>query len=287
MVVDGGRAFGEFDLGRLVVAPYLWDQGIRHIHYLVASHPQLDHIGGLIFLMERFSIGEVWTNGVEREGEFYQQFKATLKQKGLTERKISREDAPQSIGPCLVHFLNPAPVSSLADPLKLSRTSLPVRQAGPSQNNRSIVLKLSCYSYSVILTGDIEQTAEQDLSRLGSLLEATVIKVPHHGSRGSIETAFLEAVSPKVAVISVGAHNPYGHPAPEVLQVYQRLGSRIFRTDHQGAILIEAREGLLRVRKFRDLVLKPVEWDTEMLFSEWGNIRRLLHPPFSLVLDKG
>jgi competence protein ComEC len=146
---------------------------------------------------------------------------------------------------------------------------------------------LSCYSYSIILTGDIEETAERDLSSLGGLLKATVIKVPHHGSRGAIEPAFLKAVSPEVAVISVGARNSYGHPAPEVLRAYQQLGSRIFRTDHQGAILIEAGEGILRVRKYWDLVLRPVGWDGKMLFSEWENMRRLLHPPFSLVLDKG
>lgn len=279
MVVDGGRAFGEFDLGRLVVAPYLWDQGIHHIHYLVASHPQLDHIGGLVFLMERFSIGEVWTNGIEREGEFYWQFRTTLDQKGLLERKISREEAPQFIGPCLVHFLNPPVSFSAKDSIQLSRSS-------PAENNRSLVFKLSCHSYSFILTGDIEKGAERELSDWGESLEATVMKVPHHGSRGAMESAFLEAVSPKVAVISAGVHNPYGHPAPVVVSAYQKLGSRVFRTDEQGAIMIEATEDILRVRKFSDLILSPVRWDSKMLFAEWENMKRLVRPPFSLELDK-
>ncbi len=322
MVVDGGRAFGDFDLGRLVVAPYLWDQGIHHIDYLVASHPQLDHIGGLIFLMKRFAVGEVWTNGIEREGEFYQQFRTTLNLRSLSEKKISREETPRSIGPCRVYFLNPAVFLSVQDPARLKRFSntptpraqhpmwgrsglpsanphmpharraqaKPEARAGKArgslENNRSIVLKLSCYSYSFLLAGDIEEEAERELSDLGGLLEATVIKVPHHGSRGAMEPAFLEAVSPKVAVISVGVHNPYGHPAPEVLSAYQQLGSQIFRTDQQGAIVIEVTEDILRARQFSDLVLSPVQWDSKMLFVEWENMKRLVRPSFSLELDK-
>jgi competence protein ComEC len=282
MVVDGGRAFGDFDLGRLVVAPYLWDQGIHHIDYLVASHPQLDHIGGLIFLMKRFTVGEVWTNGVEKEGEFYRQFRTTLHLRGLIEKKISREVTPQPIGPCRVYFLNPAVF------LSTSRAGSG-KAKGSLENNRSIVLKLSCYSYSFLLTGDIEAEAERELSDRGELLEATVIKVPHHGSRGAMEPAFLKTVSPKVAVISVGAHNPYGHPAPGVLAAYQQLGSQIFRTDQQGAIVmeVEVMEDTLRVRQFSDLVLSPVQWDSKMLFVEWENMKRLIGPSFSLELDKG
>jgi competence protein ComEC len=297
MVVDGGRAFGDFDLGRLVVAPYLWDQRIHHIDYLVASHPQLDHIGGLIFLMKRFTVGEVWTNGIEREGEFYRQFRAALNLRGFIEKKISREEIPRSIGPCSVYFLNPAVFLSVQDPARLRRSfdgstssrAHPGKARGSLENNRSIVLKLSCRSYSVLLAGDIEEEAERELSGLGGLVEATVIKVPHHGSRGAMESAFLKTVSPKVAVISVGARNPYGHPAPEVLAAYQQLGSRIFRTDQHGAVVIEVdvMKDILRVRQYSDLVLSPVQWDTQMLYEEWKNMKRLVSPSFSFELDKG
>jgi competence protein ComEC len=280
MVVDGGRIFGEFDLGRLVVAPYLWDQGIHHIHYLIASHPQLDHIGGLVFLIRRFSIEEVWTNGAKQEGQLYQRFKTALSQRGLTERKVFRQASDRTVGPCLVQVLHPASEVSIPAFLKLDRSSL-------SGNNRSIVLKISCYAYSFILPGDIEEAAELELSGLGDVLQSTVIKVPHHGSRGSLESTFLERMSPKVAVISVGARNPYGHPAAEALAAYQRLGSQVFRTDHQGAIQIEASEDHLQVRQFSDWMLRPVEWGPEMVFTEWENMKRLVRPSSSLELDKG
>jgi len=283
MVVDGGRTFGEYDLGRLVVAPYLWDQGIRRINYLVATHPQLDHMGGLVFLMERFTIREVWTNGLERQDELYQRFNATLHAKGLPERKISRQVSARPVGPCKVNFLNP---SSIAFVHHRPR-GVTGRGVGESENNRSIVLKISCSPYHYIFTGDIEKEAEHELSSLGSQLKATVIKVPHHGSRGSIEPAFLEAVSPRIAIISAGAHNPYGHPAPEVLSAYRQLGSEVFRTDQEGAILIEAEGNILRLRRYSDLVLSPVRWDTKMPSKEWENFKKLSSPPFSLVLDKG
>jgi competence protein ComEC len=240
--------------------------------------------------MERFTVGEVWTNGIEREEEFYRQFRTTLNRRGLSERKIYREETPRSIGLCRVHFFNPPafPSDSPAPgALHLRQTGQPpLAGRGSLENNRSIVLKVSCPPYSLILTGDIEQEAELELLDLGELLRATVIKVPHHGSRGAMEPIFLETVSPKVAVISVGAHNPYGHPAPEVLSAYQQLGSQIFRTDQQGAIVIEITKDVLRVRQFSDLVLSPVPWDSKMLFVEWENMKRLVHPSFSLELDK-
>jgi len=265
------------------VAPYLWDQGIGRINYLVATHPQLDHMGGLVFLMERFTISEVWTNGLERQDELYQRFNATLSDKGLSERKISRQVPARPVGPCKVNFLNP---SSTAFVHHRAR-GVTGQGVGQSENNRSIVLKISCSPYHYIFTGDIEKAAEHELSSLGSQLKATVIKVPHHGSRGSIEPAFLEAVSPRIAIISVGAHNPYGHPAPEVLSAYRQLGSEVFRTDQEGAILIEAEGNILRLRRYSDLVLSPVRWDTKMPFKEWENLKKLFSPPFSLVLDKG
>lgn len=280
MVVDGGRAFGEYDLGRLVVAPYLWDQGIDRIDYLVATHPQLDHIGGLVFLMERFEVGEVWTNGVERETAAYQLFRSTMQQRQLIERRVSRQEYPIRIDSCQVHFLNPpSSIPPGTDPAPA--------WASDSENNRSIVLKLDCGIHSAMFTGDIEEEAERQLASLGDLLKSTLIKVPHHGSRGSLNAAFLESVAPRIAVISAGVHNSYGHPAPEVLAFYRGLDSEVFRTDQQGAILIELEDGTVKVRQFSDLVLHPVRWNLEMPLMELANLKRLVRPPFSLILDKG
>jgi competence protein ComEC len=122
---------------------------------------------------------------------------------------------------------------------------------------------------------------------LGPRLASTVIKVPHHGSKGSIEAAFLSAVSPEIATISVGAQNSYGHPAPEMLAAYRALGSQLFRTDQHGAITIETEGNHMGLRQYSDLILEPVRWDSKMLAGELKNLKKLVSPPFTLILDKG
>jgi competence protein ComEC len=91
----------------------------------------------------------------------------------------------------------------------------------------------------LLLTGDVEARAEQALLRVPALLPSAVLKVPHHGSRTSSSRAFLDAVDPRVAVISVGADNPYRLPSPEVEAAYRRRGTCLLRTDRCGAITVE------------------------------------------------
>ena len=278
MVVDAGRAMGDYDLGRMVVAPYLWDQGIHRIDYLVATHPQLDHIGGMGFLVEQFEIGEVWGNGVPVDRAFNQRFQSALSDKGLTERIITHQDAPRRIGSCGVRFLNP--------PFR-SRGSASAADDSRRVNNLSLVISVDCGTHQFLLTGDIEaRAAEQLVARQGNL-RSTVIKVPHHGSRYSLETDFLEAVSPQVALISAGSRNPYGHPTPEVISAYQALGTRVYRTDQDGAILIQVRGDRLALWRASDLIFRPVYWGKRMLSEEWENWKRWWRPTPDLVLDKG
>jgi len=108
---------------------------------------------------------------------------------------------------------------------------------GKHLNNESVVVRLACANGSVLFTGDIEQEAEERLVN-GSPLGAGVLKVPHHGSRGSLHELFLRAVNPDVAVVSVGRSNSYGHPAPVMLDMYRRLNIAVLRTDHHGAVTI-------------------------------------------------
>ncbi len=278
MVVDAGRTYGDYDLGRLVVAPFLWDRGIHRIHYLVGTHPQLDHMGGLAFLLDRFEVGEVWTNGIEVDADFYRKFRTGLNQKDLAERRLSRQPAPVSIGGCEVDILHPEPPSGNG-----------TQAAGLTSskiNNLSLVLRIECPPFSVLLTGDIEKEAEREMAALGERLRSTLVKVPHHGSRGSIQNEFIHAVSPKIALISAGAGNPYGHPADEVIAAYESLGGRLFRTDRDGAILVQADHRSLRVTQASDLPVFPVAWDRNILLNEWKNLRKRIAPPHALILTR-
>jgi competence protein ComEC len=118
-----------------------------------------------------------------------------------------------------------------------------VERVGP--NDASLVLKLGVGNQAALLTGDVERQGELLLLRRPAALRAQVLKVPHHGSRTSSMEAFLAAVRPEVALVSVGYRNRFNHPHPEVVERYRALGVRLFRTDLHGAIRVEmGREGI-------------------------------------------
>ena len=115
-------------------------------------------------------------------------------------------------------------------------------------NNASVVLKVTYGEFSLLLTGDAELREESYLLRWGERIRAKVLKLGHHGASSSSSPHFLEAVHPEVAVISVGAYNPFGHPSPEVLDRLRAVGSRVLRTDRMGAVLFRVSRGRWRVR---------------------------------------
>ncbi len=262
MLIDGGTG-GSFHVGRIAVAPYLWERGIRTIDYLVGTHPQMDHIGGLSYIVQKFNIKEVWTNGQTRDLPFYQVFSEALEEKGLRQKIISSEEPPMEIDGCRLFFLNP-PVENFFEEEAL--------------NNHSIVLRLVCPElgggFSLLLTGDIEQGVEQRLVKSGTDLVSTVLKVPHHGSISSSDPSFLAAVSPKVALFSVGRNNPYRHPHPKVLAAYRALSAATYRTDQDGAVTIEADTAGWRLKTDRERRLEKIRWRASLLDQEWKNVKR-------------
>lgn len=267
MLVDGGTG-GTFNVGRLAVAPYLWERRIQTIDYLVGTHPQMDHIGGLSYILRKFTVGEVWTNGTVRDLPFYQLFSERLEEKGLQPKIVTASAQPMEIGGCRVFFLNPAGEASSGD---------------GDLNNHSIVLRLACpqlggEGFSLLLTGDIERGAERRLLEEGSDLKSTILKVPHHGSISSLDRLFLSAVAPKVALISVGRHNPYRHPHPEVLAAYEALPAQVYRTDQDGAVLIEANPTEWRTRTYQESRVKKIRWRAPLIPQEWENLKRAFTP---------
>jgi len=122
-------------------------------------------------------------------------------------------------------------------------------------NNRSIVLKLAYRNRRFLLTGDIEQEAEAGLVQCGRDLRADVLKVPHHGSQTSSTRKFLEAVTPSCVVFTVGFRNIFNLPNRKVLNRYEDLGCRIWRTDRDGAVMIETNGEKLTVKPFKRLEL--------------------------------
>jgi competence protein ComEC len=267
MLIDGGTATDHYDVGQMIIAPLLWNRGIHRLDVVVATHPQQDHIGGLAFVVRKFEVGEVWTNGVSREVSFMRRFEEVLQARGIVRRAVSEADGEMSLGSCRGRVLNPGGVSITgADNL-----------TGEQQNNRSVVIRLGCGGAIFLFTGDVEKEAEAVMVNAGSVLRAGVLKVPHHGARGSVHEPFLSAVSPDVAVVSVGMGNSYGHPAPAMLEAYARLGIRVLRTDHDGAVTVMGTLSGIELACEASHRLQSIRWrGNGMWTEEVRNLRRAM-----------
>ena len=229
MLVDGGGLYQDrFDTGKNIIAPLLWKKRIHRIETLVLTHPDPDHLKGLNFIASQFSIGQFWDNGTQTDSEPYLRLKKTLEDKKIKALPLNEESPPQIINGVEISVLNPPVLNG----------TLIKDQNLRDLNNSSLVIKLRFKNVSVLLTGDIGKEAEGRILRQGHPLKADILKIPHHGSSSSSSPPFLERVKPTYAILSVGERNIGRLPHPEVLKRYQQLGSRIFRTDKQGAITV-------------------------------------------------
>jgi competence protein ComEC len=242
MLVDGGGSLDDrFDVGERVVAPYLWYRWVRRVDVVVLSHPQPDHIGGLRAVLENFPVGEVWESGYPSTAPTYRWIHDFVRKKGIPLRRITRGDRISLGTEGMVTVLHP-PKSFLIRPKG---------HASALVNNNSLVLAIDHQKFRLLLTGDIEKEAEVFLLDAGVMLQADLLKVPHHGSRGSSLASFLRGVKPRWAVVQVGDRNPFGHPHAETLKRYAAQGVEVFRTDQDGAVTFEFRDGAVICRTYR------------------------------------
>jgi competence protein ComEC len=229
MLIDGGGLYeNRFDIGKNVIAPFLWKKKIRRIDTLVLTHPDPDHLKGLNFIASQFSIGQFWDNGYQTQSEPYLQLKKILSEKKIEIGSLNEETSPQIINGVKCSVLNPPAWNA---------TQRKVQHLW-DLNNSSLVMKLQFKNVSVLLAGDIGKEAEVRILRSGCALRADILKIPHHGSSSSSSLLFLDRVKPTYAILSVGERNIGRLPHPDVLKRYLQLGSRILRTDQHGAITV-------------------------------------------------
>lgn len=224
MLIDGGRIFGDMDLGKWVVAPFLWDMGVDKVDYLVASHPDIDHIGGLLHILSEFETGAVYENGYSSGNKSMEMMREAAKAREIPVKALKSGDRLQ-VGGATVEVLNPGEISSG-----------PQGKGEEKENDRSLVLRVGCGEVSFLFTGDIEYGAEAAMINSGMDLHSTIIKVPHHGSGTSSSVDFIKAVRPEVAVMSVGADNMFGHPETRVWGRYKKSGALVLSTAQCGAV---------------------------------------------------
>jgi competence protein ComEC len=242
MLIDGGGSYrDDFDVGERVVAPFLWYQGVRRVDYVVATHPHPDHAKGLGFILRDFRVRQFWDNGAQQPAPWYD----TLRQAAI-DRRVYRDAVADGLTGTTIDGVR----LELLHPTTAFQPQMKRRGSGEDagENNHSLVLKLTYGAISVLFTGDIEQEAESFLLQSGHQLRATILKVPHHGSRTSSSEPFVRAINPSVAVFSVQRDSRFGHPHPVVLGRYQALGTQVFRTDAHGAITIRTDGQSVRIQ---------------------------------------
>lgn len=217
VLIDGGELMESDGEGLL---EYLAGQNVKSFDFIVSTHPHADHIGGLIQVLSNYPVKAVYDSGrphttrtfftyLERIDEleipYYTPFKGDV---------IWGED---------ISFLVLHPPPGIED---------------YSLNDSSLVLQLTFGEVSFLFTGDIESRAEEEILLGDHSIQLTILKVAHHGSRTSTTRPFLLEVSPKIAVISCGWNNPFGHPHEEVLSLLHEQKVSLYRTDLDGSIII-------------------------------------------------
>jgi len=221
-------------VGERVVVPFLRRQGIRTIDALMLSHPHGDHAGGVAPVLRALHVTEFADSGQRYPGFAYNDAVAVARSQRLAIVYPRAGMVWQTNDGVTLTFLGP---------------SLPLLTNTRNDiNNNSLAFILQYRSFRMLFTGDAGAEAEQRFLGQGIDLGSTVLKVGHHGSSHSSTPAFIAAVHPRYAIISVGRHNMFGHPAPQTLDILQRIGAQIYRTDTNGAVTVTTNGKTIDVR---------------------------------------
>lgn len=230
VLVDAGPADRRLDMGRRVVAPYLARHGVRRLDAVLVSHVHADHLGGVGSVLRRVPAGLVIEPAMPAHDAGYAAFLDGLAASGTSWRAGRRGDAFTLDG---VRF-------------EILHPDTAWGWWGLDLNENSLVVRLRWAGFTALLTGDAGLPAEALLA--GEVGDVDLLKVGHHGSRGSTGADFLALVRPELAVISAGRNNRHGHPAPEVLERLAQAGAVVRRTDRDGTIRVTISPGRMRIR---------------------------------------
>ncbi len=211
ILVDSGgsKLKEEYDVGENTLVPYLLNRGIKKLDYIIISHFDADHCNGFIAVLDKIKVGKIL---ISKQAEITNEYKNLIniaKQKNIPVQIVKKGDKIQFDNSTYIQILYPTENLKFGD-----------------INNNSIVFKLIYGNFSALFTGDIEKEAEYDISNLyknTNILNSTILKAGHHGSKTSSTQELVEAVKPKYVLIGVGKNNTFGHPSEEVIERFKNF----------------------------------------------------------------
>jgi competence protein ComEC len=224
-------------IGERIVVPFLIRRGIHHLDAIVLSHPHGDHVAGTVPVMRTLAVGGFADSGQSYPGHAYADALTIVREKRIPLLEPRAGTIWRTDDGVTIRFYGP---------------SLPYIAGGRNDiNDNSLVFMLEYENFRMLFTGDAGKSAERRLLASGVDLHADVLKVGHHGSAYGTTPQFLRAVHPTSAIISVGRHNLFGHPAPSTIATLMRAGVRVYRTDRDGAITIAVDRARVAISAFR------------------------------------
>ena len=232
----------SFNIGEKIIAPFLWRKKIATINTIVLTHPESDHLNGLLYILDNFNVNNVWSNGQARASAGYKKF-----QQLIETHNIRHQPYPSLLKNTVNNNIS---LKILYPPIGFTKKAEtePWRNA----NNNSVVVRVEYNNTSLLFTGDIMKNAEAELVKIsGNNLKSTVLIAPHHGSRTSSTASLLNMVNPEHIIISAGWKNRYKMPHQSVLSRFSKTGAQIYRTDENGAIIITVGTNSLSIQSHR------------------------------------
>ena len=216
VLIDGGP-------DSKVLLNYLAKYHVRKIDLILATHAHADHISGLIGAISQYSVGKVLDAGFPYPSPIYKQFLVSIKSRKISYHK-ARQGERYQLGKLELRFYLPG--NSF------------IENSSSDANNNSLVARAVFGNFSLLLPGDIQHEAIRLLARQKVNLKSAILKVPHHGSENGTDRLLLKAVKPRIAIISVGENNRYGHPHWQAIKLLQQFKVAILRTDRNGTIKV-------------------------------------------------
>ncbi|MCC6446192.1 MAG: MBL fold metallo-hydrolase [Armatimonadetes bacterium] len=214
---------GDVDKGDEVVA-YLKSQGVRHLDYVVATHPHADHIGGMNAVLKSVPVRQFLDSGFAYGSKTQEKMLLTIRSKAIP-FKVAQQDDHIAVEPNV-------------DLLVYSPKKPYLKNTDSDPNNNSVSCKITYGKTAFLFTGDMEEDGRARMYSAQPDLKANVLKVAHHGSHNGTDDAFLQRVKPSIAVISCGKGNSYKHPHKQALDALKRAKAKVYRTDLQGTVVV-------------------------------------------------